>query len=385
LALAVYFEIEGAQTKKKVNTRKISENHMDRITEKVTGRILPSSVLAFWKSKFNNTLLSTREFEERMKEIHKTCDPSVLDIYVKNMNKPLYELDEKVASKGYSKFKHFADQRVGNIDLKNAHLEALNDFYDNAVKDLIQQEKSNRDRKERRREKWDKKMNKERERESKRTTSREEKVFNEEYNLNLKNVRKQLGPVVGATIHGQGTIYNIDRYVMDATAERTSATITDPDSGKTAKIQYNDFEFTIENHEEYSQLFAYLFPRELNSYHRLTGNNGSFEFPLNDAMEYDLVIVGISDKGYSYLQTESIKGGDLGELVLERVSEEKVDASIQKLNSKRGIRALDVKQELKWLKTEQQNYVEQKRRSDDRKFREQLRPKVFPCDCETER
>ena len=231
----------------------------------------------------------------------------------------------------------------------------------------------------------DKKLNKERERESKRTTSREEKVFNEEYNLNLKNVRKQLGPVVGATIHGQGTIYNIDRYVMDATAERTSTTITDPVSGKTAKIQYNDFEFSIENHEEYSQLFTYLFPRELNSYHRLTGNNGSFEFPLNDAMEYDLVIIGISDKGYSFLQSESIKGGDLGELVLERVSEEKVDASIQKLNSKRGIRSFDVKQELKWLKTEQQNYVEQKRRSDDQKFRKELRPKVFPCDCETER
>jgi hypothetical protein len=129
---------------------------MDRITEKVTGRILPSSVLAFWKSKFNNTLLTTREFEERMKEIHKTCDPSVLDIYVKNMNKPLYELDEKVVAKGYSRFKHFADQRVGAIDLKNAHLEALNDFYDNAVNDLIQQEKSNRDREERRRNRYDK-------------------------------------------------------------------------------------------------------------------------------------------------------------------------------------------------------------------------------------
>ena len=386
MSLPVYFEIDGIQKNKISDARGLDKGSMDRIADKETGfkRILPSSVLAFWKSKFNNTILSTREFEERMKEIHKTCDPSVLDIYVKNMNKPLYELDEKVAAKGYSKFKHLADQRVGAIDLKNAHLDALNDFYDNAVKDLIQQEKANRDREQRRREKWDKKLNKERERESKRTTSREEKVFNEEYNLNLRNVRKQLGPVVGATIHGQGTIYNIDRYVMEATADRTSTTITDPDSGKTAKIQYNDFEFSIENHEEYSQLYAYLFPRELNSYHRLTGNNGSFEFPLNDAMEYDLVIVGISDKGYSFLQSESVKGGDLGELVLERVSEEKVDASIQKLNSKRGIRSFDVKQELQWLKTEQQNYVEQKRRSDDRKFREQLRPKVFPCDCETE-
>ncbi len=392
LILPLNFIIPGVRMKKnfypenRKDDSELADSSKHRINDKETGfkRILPSSVLAFWKSKFNNTILSTREFEERMKEIHKTCDPSVLEIYVKNMNKPLYELDEKVAAKGHSKFKHFADQQVGAIDLKNAHLDALKDFYANAVQELIQQEKTFRDREDRKREKWDKKLNRERETESKRTNTREEKVFNEEYKLNLKNVRKQLGPVVGATIHGQGTIYNIDRYVMDATAERTSTTITDPVSGKTAKIQYNDFEFSIENHEEYSQLYAYLFPRELNSYHRLTGNGGAFDFPLNDAMQYYLVIVGISDKGYSFLQSESVKGGDLGELVLERVTEEKVDASIQKLNSKRGIRSFDVKQELKWLKTEQQNYVEQKRRSDDRKFREQLRPKVFPCDCESE-
>jgi hypothetical protein len=92
--------------------------------------------------------------------------------------------------------------------------------------------------------------------------------------------------------------------------------------------------------------------------------------------------VGISDNGYSYMQSESLKGGDLGELELETLSEKQLDARIRQLNSKRGIKAFEVKQELEWLKTEQQNYVEQRRRSDDRKFRNQLRPKVFPCDCE---
>ena len=114
----------------------------------------------------------------------------------------------------------------------------------------------------------------------------------------------------------------------------------------------------------------------------LNGKNGTFSYPLNDAIFYDLAIVGISEEGYSYVQRMTIKGGNLGELNLERVSEEKLDASIRQLNAKRGLKAFDVKQEIRWLKTEQKNYVEQKRRSDERKFRNELRPKVYPCACE---
>jgi TonB family protein len=389
--LPVRFMIPGVKTKN-VNTRDYqsddieftSSSPSDTIDEKSDGsrHILPSSVLAFWNTKFNNTILATREFEERMKEIHKTCDPSVLDIYVKNLNMPLCALDEKVAAKGYSRFRHFADEQVGAIELKNPHLTALSAFYDKAIEALKRQEKGLRDRENKKRKKWDQQVNNEREKEITRSAKRDEKVLEEEYNLNLRNVGKQLGRVLGATIHGGGTICNIDRYVMETTLARKSNTIIDPETGKTAKIQYNDFGFTIANHEDYSQLYAYVFPRQLNSYHRIDGEEGSFNFPLNDAMEYDLVVVGISENGYSYLQSESLKGGDLGALELESISEKHLDARIRQMNSKRGIKAFDVKQELKWLKTEQQNYVERRRRSDDRKFRNQLRPKVFPCDCE---
>ena len=392
LILPVNFVIPGVKMKKNFFLNNAAdENELagesNSIDENETGarHVLPSSVLAFWNNKFNNTILATREFEERMKEIHKTCDPSVLDIYVKNMNLPLYALDEKVATKGYSRFRHFADQQVGAIELKNPHLTALSGFYDKAIEALKRQEKGFRDRENNKRKKWDQLVNDERQKESTRSEDRDDQSLDQEYNLNLKNVEKQLGRVIGATIHGGGTICNIDRYVMESTSARESISMYDPVSGKKAKIQYNDFSFTVANHEEYSQIYAYLFPSKLNSYHRIDGNDGSFNFPLNNAMEYDLVVVGISENGYSYLQSESLKGGDLGELELETVSEKQLDAQIRQMNSKRGIKAFDVKQELKWLKTEQQNYVEQRRRSDDRKFRNLLRPKVFPCDCVMER
>jgi cytochrome c2 len=61
----------------------------------------PSNVLAFWKPSFNNTNLSTRDFERRMKAIHATCDPAVLKLYTTNLNLPLSEIDAKVVKMGY--------------------------------------------------------------------------------------------------------------------------------------------------------------------------------------------------------------------------------------------------------------------------------------------
>lgn len=362
------------------DTEQVSEASAEAVE---ATHIPPSSVLAFWKTKFNKTILATREFEARMKEIHRTCDKSVLDVYLRNLNKPMYELDEKVVAIGYSNFKQFANQKVGPLNANSPHIKGLEAFYDQAIKQLQRREKSLRDAESNKRNKWDQKVNSERQKEGARTAQREAQVFNEEYRLNHKNVRKQLGRVLGATIYGDSPISNIDRFVRETTLARKTNEYYDPVTGNTAKIQYNEFKFTVSNSSDYKQLYAYLFPHQLNSYHRIDGRNGVFSYPLNDAIMYDLAIVGISEAGYSYVQRTTLKGGDLGEIKLERVSEEKLDASVRQLNAKRGLKSFDVKQELRWLKTEQENYVEQKRRSDIQQFRNKVRPSVFPCAFET--
>jgi mono/diheme cytochrome c family protein len=344
--------------------------------------IPPSSVLAFWKPKFNNTILATREFEARMKEVHNTCDKSVLDIYVKNLDKPMHELDKRIAEKGYSQFNEFANQRVGGLNSNSSHLKGLEQFYNKAVEQLKQQEATLRNKENNRRENWGKSVNSERQKEVVRSSKREAEVFNQEYTLNHKNVRKQLGRVLGATIYGNSPICNIDRFVMQTTLARKTGEYYDPVTGKTARIQYNEFSFEVADNTKYKQLYAYLFPHELNSYHRLNGKDGKFSFPLNEAILYDLAIVGISEDGYSYLQRITLKGGELGELQLDRVSENKIDASIRQLNEQRGVKTFDVKQELNWLKKEQKNYVEMKKRKLDREFRDELRSKIFPCASE---
>lgn len=398
LQFNVEYVIVGSESATLIKTEEVylainNPNFSSEITEsKGENFISPSSVLAFWKPKFDNTILATREFETRMKEIHRTCDKSVLDLYVRNLNKPMYELDEKAVEKGYPQFRQFAEQRVGALNANNPHVKGLEAFYDQAIEQLKRQEKSLRDLETNKRNKWDQQVSSEKQKEVERSVQRNNKAFNEEYNLNLKNVgyqlgsvtnyknvRKQLGRVIGATIYGDSPICNIDRFVRETTLARKTNEYFDPVSGKTARIQYNEFKFTVTNAGKYKQLYAYLFPNQLNSYHRINGKDGAFTYPLNDAIIYDLAIVGISEEGYSYVQRLTLKGGELGEMQLDRVSEEKLDASIRQLNAKRGIKPFDVKDEIRWLKKEQKNYVEQKRRSDDQEFRNQLRPSVFPC------
>jgi hypothetical protein len=343
--------------------------------------IPPTKVLSFWNSKFNNTLLSTHEFELRMREIHRSCDESILDLYISNLDKPMFEIDQLVVDKGHKKFKKFVKECVGAVNPNNPHLTSLRTFYEKSIEALKDEVKRFRDAERDRRTKWDKELKDERGKEMQRTVERNANVFNEEKNLNHRNVRRQLGRVVGFRIYGASPIANIDAFVMETTQLRKTAEFKDPLTGKVLQIQYNEFSFEIAEFGEYEKLFAYIFPDKLNSYHRLTGVNGKFSFPLNDAIKYDLAIVGISEKGYSYVQRLTVKGGDLGTLSLDKVSETKVDASIRSLNAKRGIKAFDVKEELRWIQKEQKNYVEQKHRSDELKFRNELRPKVYPCDC----
>jgi hypothetical protein len=342
--------------------------------------IPPTVVLSFWNSTFNNTLLSTHEFEARMKVIHAICDKSVLDLYMNNLNKAMWEIDQMAVEKGYPQFKKFVDERVGSLNPNDPHLKGLSAFYQKGIKQLRQQEKGLRKQEQIKRNKWDKELLSEREKEIERSIKRNENSFSEEYSLNHKNVRKQLGRVIGVKILNN-TPKNIDRLVMQSTINRESSEFYDPMTGKKGIIKYNNFSFEISDFKKYDKLFAYIFPDKLNSYHRLEGKNGKFTFPLNEDISYDLAIVGISVKGYSYVQHLSVKGGDIGKLLLESVSEDKLDNSISHLNSRRGLKPFAVKDEIRWLKTEQKNYVVKKKIIDEKAFRDQLRPKVFPCSC----
>lgn len=342
--------------------------------------ISPAKVLAFWNPEFNNTNLATREFEKRMRAIHSTCNDKVLETYTRNLSAPLSELDAKVVQMGYPQFNAFAAEQVGTLNPGNPHLKNLEEFYDKAILQMQKEVRNNQSELQRKQQQWDREIEKERTEEQSRTATRNANALKEEYDFNMKNVARQLGKTIGFQVHDiNGTVYNIDKYVLDATVNRTSATIVDPETGKTAKITYNEFSFEVENPGQYGKLFAYVFPSGINSYQRISGKNGKFDYPLNGDMRYDLAIVGISENGYSFVQRKNLNQGNLGKINLEKISETRLNASIEQLNSSRISKPLKISDELSWLVKEQKDYKEQKHRQDQAIFRARIASIIFPC------
>lgn len=379
-------QVPISTTSRPTNTSKYVNYNSDSIfvynnqTEVSFNYIPPSAVLGFWKPKMENTNLATREFERRMKEIHQTCDKSVLALYVQNLDKGLSEVDQLVVKKGYSQFQRFVDEQVGAVNPSNPHLTNLKAFYEQAVESIRQEATENTRALRKKQQEWDEKTAKIRSEEQIRTNERVNQAFEEEAALNHGDVRRQIARSVGFTIVNNVNAFNLDRYVRQATAERKTASITN-DRGEKIEIKYNDFQFAIQDDGKYKQLFAYLFPDKINAFERISRKSGTFSYPLNDLQTYHLAIVGMNESGYFFYQKTFVKGGNLGTISLESIGETKLNASLEQLNAQRGIlvQPMRFEEEMAFLLHEQKNYVEQRKRKDHYAFVQRLKTVVFPC------
>lgn len=348
--------------------------------------IPPSNVLAFWKPTFNNTNLSTRDFERRMQTIHATCDPAVLKLYTTNLNLPLSEIDAKVVKMGYPQFQRFVDEQIGKLEVSNAHLLNLQQFYDKSREALRKSAAEITAARKKNEKNWDDKTNEVRREENVRTSVRDTKNRMEEMELNTESVyrqlgkkRPELGPSVGFTITSNVAIYNIDRFVAERTTTRTSGTFFDKETGKTAKLTYEKMKLIVEDQASFARVFVYLFPNKLSSYHRITPKNGSFEYALNQEFSYDLAIVAYKDEGYYFYSKKFITATDLGTLKLDAISETKLDATLTSMNSSKAIKSDDISQDIAWLLHEKADNVVQKKRKLDHELRLRLAEVCFPC------
>jgi TonB family protein len=388
--------------------------------------VAPSKVLAFWKPTFNNTNLAPREFERRMKAIHRTCNDEVLRRYTSQLTKPISEIDRGVVNMGYSDFGLFANEQVGAVNPNNPHLENIKAFYEKGVSALKEQAKSDKNWEQQLRNKWDKNLADLRDEHSKSTKNLQEKSKRDEvtYNqqrtvqkLGLNNKRRmsavaaypQFGQTIGFTARRSGG-YNCDRSVQrivtyqaairpvqnpnlaqerkiermgvskavkNGTEKRETFKVTT--NGKIRTISYNSLSFEVSHSEKYTKIIAYAFPHQLESYQLLNGKDGKYSTSMNDDIIYDICIVGISNEGYSYFQKQTLKGGDLGSINLKRITESKLDASILQMNSKRTVKPASMSLDLNWIKAEKNYFKEVNRRKEMTQFREKMVTVIYPC------
>jgi hypothetical protein len=107
----------------------------DSSTIPKTCGIDPAIIKVIKSKKYQNTLISTKEFEERLKIIFKTCNSYVLEIYIKNLDKNLYTLDSlaeiEVRETQYShNFHDFYLQKKTNVKNANKYSKLLQDYYE---------------------------------------------------------------------------------------------------------------------------------------------------------------------------------------------------------------------------------------------------------------
>ena len=94
----------------------------------------PAIIKVIKSEKYQNTFIATREFEARLKIIFKTCNNTVLETYINNLDKNLYEADSLAAiavgeNQYYHDFVTFFQQRLTKVKQADKYANLLKGYY----------------------------------------------------------------------------------------------------------------------------------------------------------------------------------------------------------------------------------------------------------------
>lgn len=378
----------------------------------------PASVKTIWNSKFNNTNLATKEFEERMPFIHQTCNNSILEIYINNLDKNLCTVDSMamrmLSGNNRRIFSNFALKGHGQVKVTTNAQQKLNDYYTikkQALQQAIAITYANY---------WDKEdslnsalSNKEREAtyremENKGIASQKELEFNtnEIYaQLGMKKpVPRSREPVVfnnniaalnmtastGEEITSPITPIRANRPFLRANINRTgwknidclmSVSMVREDAKirgyneRTASVNYSSMTLRVNNAEKYDRVNVYVVPKSFNSYVKLNPMSGEYAYQLNDKLAYTAIAVAWNSEGMFYANIPATPG--ISAMPLAAISktdwEGNIKASLGNINN--------MTEELDYLQYAQKDQDRKNTNNAKRNLRNKARPFVFPCQC----
>lgn len=354
--------------------------------------INPAKIKTIWSKNFQNTLLSTREFEQRIRRIHAYGDSRILDLYVNNLDKKLCTIDSIAARKLSGglreQFLSFASRHDGNVKNGVRQLDKLREYYQRKTKAWTeaiaktqsdfwkQQDALDNLSESKHLEHWKDSIN------------RYEQNILEEFDLNLKEAWRQLGyDTTNRYRRMISTVYtvpvtntgwcNVDRFVYESVVARTTLNFTDPQTGKKAVIRYQPVFFQVERATEYDRLYVYLIPEKLSSFMRLASSGGKYSEKLDELMRYTLVCVAYKSEQTFFYSQENIQPKDYSTVVLTRIGKNELD---KELNNRGNLTlASDLKKENEFFKFE---IKDQKRREHNQALRElknMIIRSIFPC------
>lgn len=381
----------------------VSEGHSSSNDENLfvydfsCGGIEPSKIKAIWNKKFQNSLMATREFEERLQLIYKTCNPEILNLYVKGMKQPLYKLDKEAARLAFGNkikaFKRFAARKEGRVKMNDKTISLLNSYYQKKSKLYSKaSEKAYNDY-------WNKELNKDKQANEKRAEKRASNIkrkhqnFTDELERNMVSMFKQAGIPYPTIITASATPFNsiipeqsysfpltslgwknIDRVTADATRRRESVTFKN--GKKKASLSYSELNIKIEKSDSYDYSLVYLTSPTLTSYLKLKEENNIYSYKVNDSLNYNLIIISYKGDKAFLAKRELIKKGKY-DISLNTASEKELDKVIQSLcpnDAPKGI-----KEDIAYKQFVLKEKSRRKKNKQLKTVRKELRPIIFPC------
>jgi len=128
---------------KSIGTKDLNKNTRDY----TICHIDPMSIKTIKTDNFTNTFIATKEFEQRLKVLHKIPNSQkYFDLYINNLNKNLWEVDEMVAKsigEPYKKeFVEFLLQKHTNVEADNIYQAQLSAYYNETKKEFRKQQEA---------------------------------------------------------------------------------------------------------------------------------------------------------------------------------------------------------------------------------------------------
>lgn len=353
--------------------------------------INPAKIKAIWNKEFNNSIIATKEFEERLQTIFTTCNDEVLDLYINNLNKNLYEIDEMAAdfTYGYAKvkFEEYANRKDGKVDVDEKRLKKIQKHYKQQQKLIAKAVAKTKKKFEKEQKELLKALKEKRKEYSDKDIQRLNDNFKKEYDLNLKDAYRQLGKEPPAaprpsrsyqlTVNRPGW-KNVDVYVNESVRNRETLDYTDSKTGKKAVIKYEPLTVSIVNESDYDRVFVYLLPDQLNSFMRVKQESKVYTEKLNELMVNDLICLAYKGKQAYLYSKKRIASGDYNNIVLSAISDKELNVSLKQYNRTQQTNML---KELEFQYAEVEENMRQQKLTNQKAIRREIEMVIFPCNA----
>ncbi|MBI1306919.1 MAG: hypothetical protein GC181_09970 [Bacteroidetes bacterium] len=388
IALPKKFSFNDVQPRLK-KPEKQSDSSNDETSPILKKGICPAAIHALQQESFAKTFIASREFEQRLQVIFKTCDESLLNIYLSHLDQDLWYSDSLAALQSAALYKkeflNFAAEKLTNTENANPGFAALAEYhhrkkaaFDEAIRKTNQAI-------------WER----ERKEDSTAVQRRSEKSEKEktdfianylkELDINLRDACRQadISEKKISTVNKSYYTFpvtstgwkNIDQYVTDITRSRSTGKFKY--NNRDIELVYQTLQVQITDDQSFDILNCYVIPDSLFAFQRLSKSGNFYSEKLNDLLHYSLVCVGKKGGQFFYYRKNLETKTQQIIISLDAINEKALDKKLARINPPNSNWSL-----LNDLQYQQEEFLyrdQLEKRKKDAEIQAELKTVIWPC------